>query len=330
MDLGVSINAGSPAYVKECALAVENSGIDVLAHPDSQAIDREVYATLALSAAYSETPRLAVVATNPVTRHITVTASAIATVDEISGGRAVLCMATGDSAVRNTELEPASLGELKGSVEAIDELFTDGTAEYRGGVSNLNWPDRPVPTFIATSGPQTLKVAGRIADGVVFHGGLERVDWAQSRVAEGAREVGREPDDVEFWVATPGEVADTRDEAIDSLRHTLAGYVHYRAKHGALDDVPDDVADRMRRLAEEYRSDLHNTFDNPHNAELLDEYDLREAVADKPVAGTPSQVTEQLDAYDEKGVDCVVLMLRHDHPAKTVRRLGDDVVPNLE
>lgn len=329
MELGVSINAGEPAYVKECARAVESAGIDVLAHPDSQAIDREVYTSLALSAEYTEAPRLAVVATNPVTRHVTVTASAIATVDEISGGRAVLCMATGDSAVRNTELKPASLRGLGESLTAIDELFADGTTEFRDGVSNLNWPERSVPTFIATSGPKTLEVAGRIADGVVFHGGLERVDWALSRVAEGARRVGRDPDDVEFWVATPGEVANTREEAIDSLRHTLAGYVHYRAKHGALDDVPDDVADRMRRMADEYRPDLHNTFDDPHNAELIDEYDLRGAVADKPVAGTPGQVTKQLEAYDQKGVDCVLLMLRHDHPAKTVRRLGDDVVPKL-
>lgn len=50
MDIGVSINPGPADYLHKCALAVEEAGLDILAYPDSQAIDREVYTSLAVSA----------------------------------------------------------------------------------------------------------------------------------------------------------------------------------------------------------------------------------------------------------------------------------------
>lgn len=330
MQLGVSINPKSADLVRECVSAVEDAGIDLLAHPDSQAIDREVYSSLAAAAEHSESPRLAVMATNPVTRHISVTASAISTIDDLSNGRATLCMAIGDSAVRNTELESASLKELKEAVESIRELLSDGRTEWRNGTSNMNWgPESDLPVYIATTGPKTLATAGRVADGAVFYGDQDRIEWALEQVAEGARAAGRNPEDVEFWVATAGEIADTKDEAIDSLRHTLAASLHFQGKHGALEEYSDDVANRIRRLSEDYRPDLHNTFDNPHNANLIDEYDLRDVVENRPIAGTPSQVCEQLNRCDEMGVDGATLLLRHDHPIKTIQKMGEEIVPKF-
>lgn len=92
--------------MQECSLAVENARLDVLAHPDSQVIDQEVLNAGAIGRMLGGTPSGGA-ATNLITRHITVTSSTIAIIDEISGGWAVLCMVIGDSAVRNTEQEPA-------------------------------------------------------------------------------------------------------------------------------------------------------------------------------------------------------------------------------
>jgi len=329
MKLGVSVNAGHFSDMKECARSAEEAGLDLLAHPDSQAIDRALYPILAVSAEHSDTITISAVATNPVTRHPTVTASAIATVDEISEGRAVVCLAVGDSAVRNTEQQPASLDTLIDSVQAIRELLEEGQTQWNGGTSNLNWgPRSSIPVYMAATGPRTLAAGGRVADGVVFGGHPDRIEWAIEHVESGAVEAGRDPENIEFWIATPGEVADSHQEAIDTLRHTLAAWLHIRAQ-GSLNDVPDEIAERIKRVAKEYRSDLHNTFDNPHNADLIDKYDLREYVSDRPIAGRPSQVVEQIKDFKARGVDGAVLLLRHNHPNRTIERLGEEVVPNL-
>lgn len=286
-----------------------------------------MYTSLAVAAEHSNSVKLAVMATNPMTRHISVIASAISTIDDFSNSRTTLCMAIGDSAVRNTELKPASLKTLKESVESIRELLKDGETEWRGGSVNMNWnPKGDIPIYIATTGPKTLKTAGKFADGAVFYGDQDRVKWAINQVNEGARAAGRDPESVDFWVATAGEVANSKEEAIDSLRHTLAATLHFQGKDGHLEEYSEDIADRIRNLANEYRPELHNTFNSPHNAKLIDKYDLREIVRNRPIAGTPSQVRKQLRQCRDLNVDGVTLLLRHDHPIETIQRIGEDII----
>lgn len=164
--------------------------------------------------------------------------------------------AQGNSAVRNTERDPASFKRLTSSVSAIRELLTDGETEWEGGMSKMNWkPDSDPPIYIAASGPKTLISAGKVADGVAFYGNRDRISWARERVAKGARETGRDPEDVTLWVATAGEVVSSKADAIDSLRHTLADSLHFQGKHGTLEEFSDDVAERIRQLSSDYRPD---------------------------------------------------------------------------
>lgn len=79
---------------------------------DSQSIMRDAWAVLAAAAGRTERILLATGVTNPVTRHPAVLAGAIATLDELSGGRALLGIGVGESAVRTLGLAPARLAAL--------------------------------------------------------------------------------------------------------------------------------------------------------------------------------------------------------------------------
>src|SRR6202008_2832537 len=103
---------------------------------------------------------------NPGTRHPTVTASSIATIDELAPGRVLLGWGIGDTAVRLAGLRPARVKELEDSTRLMRALL-DGESVGVGAPRPARLPHhRPVPIWIAAGGPRTLRMAGGVADGV--------------------------------------------------------------------------------------------------------------------------------------------------------------------
>src|SRR5712692_8980825 len=83
----------------ELCREAEDSGFDWLGVADSQSVFRELYVALTLAALNTSRVRLGPLVTNPLTRHLVVTASAVSSIDELAGGRVVLGIGSGDSAI---------------------------------------------------------------------------------------------------------------------------------------------------------------------------------------------------------------------------------------
>src|SRR5204862_7182510 len=96
-----------PHRVAELAARVEEWGFAGLLVADSQNLNADVWVELALAAAATRRIALGPGGTNPLTRHLAVTASAAATLQRDSGGRAVLGIGRGDSAVTQIGQRPA-------------------------------------------------------------------------------------------------------------------------------------------------------------------------------------------------------------------------------
>src|SRR5436305_12679606 len=96
-----------PRVAVRQAERAEASGWDGLLLVDSQILAGDCYIGLALAAHATSTLQLATGVTNPFTRHPAVTASAIATVQAESDGRAVLGIGRGDSSLAHLGLAPA-------------------------------------------------------------------------------------------------------------------------------------------------------------------------------------------------------------------------------
>src|SRR5437016_8285461 len=173
---------------------------DAALQPDSQLRRRDTYVLLAAAARATERIALGPLLANPVNRHPTVTASSIATIDELAPGRVVLGWGIGDTAVRLAGLRPARIKELEESTRLMRSLL-DGQDVEVGAARPARLPHhRPVPIWIAAGGPRTLRMAGAVADGVFIRVGTHRADIARAidAIRAGAGEAGRAPGQV--WV----------------------------------------------------------------------------------------------------------------------------------
>src|SRR5436309_3443181 len=176
----------------------ETLGWDGAFQPDSQLRRRDTYVLLAAAARATERIALGPLLANPINRHPTVTASSIATIDELAPGRTLLGWGVGDTAVRLAGLRPARVKELEAATRLMRALL-DGEPVEVGAARPARLPHhRPVPIWIAAGGPRTLRMAGSVADGVFMRVGTHpaNIKTAIDLVRAGAADAGRAPESV--------------------------------------------------------------------------------------------------------------------------------------
>lgn len=312
MQFGISWVPDDLTTYGDLVRRTEAIGVDRIGVPDTQASQyRECYVTL--SHLFANTTRAAAgpVVSNPVTRHPAVTAAAIASADEVSGGRAFICMATGDTGVFNLGLKPAKRAELEAYVLALRELFDAGRTTWHGATVKLKWVERPVPIYLAADGPKMLRLAGRIADGVVVGTGFlaENVPMVEGFIAEGAREAGRSLDDIDVWYMARAAVADHRDDALDLVRPSLAAASAHAFRFSLEGkSVPDELVEPILELERRYDHTVHNQpgTDNP-NGQLVADLGLTDYLADRmAVVGTEAECIAKFRRLRELGVENVI------------------------
>ncbi len=207
----------------------ETLGWDAAFQPDSQLRRRDTYVLLAAAARATERITLGVLIANPVNRHPTVTASSIATVDELAPGRTLLGWGVGDTAVRLAGLRPARVKELEASTRLMRALL-DGEAVDVGAARPAHLPHhRSVPIWIAAGGPRTLRMAGSVADGVFIRVGTHPANLATAVAAirAGAAEAGRDPAAVRLGIILHTVLVDEPRCALAMAKSMAAGYYEY-------------------------------------------------------------------------------------------------------
>ena len=175
---------------------------------DSHVLWREPYPLLTLMAGATMSLRLGTCVTNPATREPTVTASALATLNEISGGRMDLGIGRGDSARRVIGKPPTSMAMLEESALVIRDLVEGKRVEYEGTWLQFDWaPTFRLPLWIAGYGPKAMELAGRIADGIMIQlADPDLIRWFVSQVHEAARAAGRDPSSIKVMAAAPAHI----------------------------------------------------------------------------------------------------------------------------
>ena len=207
----------------------EQLGWDAALQPDSQLRRRDTYVLLAAAARATERITLGPLLANPVNRHPTVTASSIATIDELAPGRVLLGWGVGDTAVRLAGLRPARVAELKVGTRLMRALLA-GEAVEVGAARPARLPHhRPVPVWIAAGGPKTLRMAGGVADGVFIRVGTHpaNIATAVSAIRAGAAAAGRDPASVKLGAIFHTVLVDEPARALTMARSMAAGYYEY-------------------------------------------------------------------------------------------------------
>src|SRR5256712_4540175 len=212
---GVSLSPGTPLLQGkdargfiDLARRADDSGAEAVGPPDPAFIGGDAYVRATLIALGSARARVGLRPTTPLTREPQVMASFLASIDSLTGGRAFMDMASGDSAVLNIGYGVATRARIEDYVSCVRGLLAAGEATYQGRpqrdpVASTVARHR-IPISICAEGPKMLHLGGRIGDGVTAGTGLlpDVIQDTIARVHAGARQDGRNPSDVDIWFTT--------------------------------------------------------------------------------------------------------------------------------
>ena len=333
MKFGVSL---VPHNLKETAASArlaEDLGFDYVGIPDSQSLWKELYLSLGVVAGATSKVGIGPTVTNALTRHPAVAASAIATLNEMSGGRAYFGIGTGDSAILNLGLRPARLKELEEYIEAMRAILSGEPYDYKGRSIHVQWSDNPVPIIMSAEGPKTLDLAGRIADAVIVHSGLTKDVLADTiaRIREGEKAAGRPEGTAKVWAFAKCNVADRREDAIDEIKMALAASGHHAFRFTLEGkNVPDELQEAVMALQGEYVTSQHEQLGETRNAALSDELGLTDFLADRfAVVGTSEECLAKVRTIQEAGVDNLLILAISSDSDNIIRRFGEEVIAKL-
>jgi 5,10-methylenetetrahydromethanopterin reductase len=275
--------------LREFCPLVESLGGQLMTFADGSTLFHDPYVCAATAALYSERLLVGPVVTPPGTRHPTVVANAISTVQAVSGGRAFVTLGTGDFALSALGIRRARLAELERFAVAVRGLCRGEEVMWEQQRLAMRWsPDSPVPVWLAGDGPRLLELAGRVADGAVSGNSATpgHVAFVLDSLAAGAVAAGRDPAQLESWHTIRMHVASSERAGIEDFSFNIGRYIFNRYKAG-LDGkgtaFTEELAERVRGFLAEYDegaaygagADAHNTG-GEINARLMDKWELTE------------------------------------------------------
>ena len=306
-DVGILASQPLPVLVRQVQLA-ESLGYDTAWIADTHLVCRELWVTLAACAAGTSRIRLGPGIAVPHTRHISVTASAIATLHELAEGRVVIGIGTGGSAAETMGLsvgKVARINTLESMAGALRRLLGRESIRLENGTdARLAWLERApaIPLYLAGSGPRMLDAAGRLGDGAIMYSGVAPwlVEAALGCVTAGARSAGRDPGGLDVAIWAPTSIAPDRALARDHVRGRVASALRH-AFPVAWSPEDQAVIDQVRAAYDSYQ---HATAASKHRLLVTDRFvDLM------ALAGRPEEVREQVDGIaGVGGVGRIILL----------------------
>jgi 5,10-methylenetetrahydromethanopterin reductase len=197
---------------------------------------KDAAALAGAAVAVSERIGVATAATNHNTRHPLVTATMATTLHRLSGGRYALGLGRGFDLLFDVMGVPrVTSAQLEDVVGIYRRLWHgeavaghDGPAGSYPYLSQDPAFDEDVPVLMVAIGDATLRLAGRVADGVVLHTflGDEALARSVATVRRAAADAGRDPAAVRVWaVLATVEESIGEEQRLRKLVGRLATYL---------------------------------------------------------------------------------------------------------
>jgi 5,10-methylenetetrahydromethanopterin reductase len=301
-----------PARLRHLARLQEECGYETFWYADERFF-REVYAGLTLVATHTRHIQVGTMVTDPYSRHSALTAMAIATLDEIAGGRAILGLGAGVAGFSEMQIvrrKPAQA--MRETVAVVRALLRGETVDVHGEVvafqhGRLDFqPVRArVPVYIASNGPMGLALAGEIAEGAVMQSPVAPllVEWFVAQVRRGAQRAGRSLAEVDVVARLNLCIHEDARVARDVMRPTIvrtliAQQPHFRTFATAGLEIPARLREMVMAMG--YTHDLAALA--PAAALVPDAF-----VDAMTLAGTVADIATQVADLGRRGVTHVML-----------------------
>jgi len=292
---------------------------------DSHVLWREPYVLLTLIAQATSSLRLGTCVTNPATREPSVTASALATLDEVSVGRMDLGIGRGDSARRVLGKPPTTMKTLEEAIAVIRDLVEGRSVTYEGTELVLPWSGRwHLPVWVAGYGPMALAMIGRVADGVILQlADPDLIRWLVAQVRESEAAAGRPAGSVKVQAAAPahvGQVEDGRDRT-RWFPALVSNHIVDLVNKYPREQLPESLTGYVRE---------REGYDYHHHAEVgsSNASFVGDEVTDRfCLLGSPDDHVAKLRALADAGVDQFNLYLMNGDEEEQLDLYGREVIP---
>lgn len=322
---------GSARSVKEAmdrAKRAEALGFEAIFFADSQMNNVDPFQAMAMCAASTKKIRFGTAVTNMVYRDPTITANSFATLNEISAGRAIIGLGTGDGPVYSLGRTATKLVDFEKGLQVIRDLLHDRGVQVSKGKERgsgnvpLKIGKRPVPIYISAEGPKTLRVAGRTCDGVILGTGfdLQVLEWARRRIAEGAEEAGRNPGEIDIMPAGMIVVDDDGDLARKRVRARMANRAHHNFRF-TMETVPEGEAGGVKRFMDAF--DISKPIEERIDPSFVTDYLLERFT----IAGTAKECIAKVKQLEAAGVTRILLTPPNPIYDQVMAAWGERVIP---
>jgi 5,10-methylenetetrahydromethanopterin reductase len=253
----------------DMARRAEEMGWDAISTGDNTCLLYDPFVCLAAAAAATHRVLLMTDVTNSVTRHESVIAAAAGSLQDLSGGRFVLGIGRGDSAIHFLGLEPASVAEFETYVTVLQSYLAGRKVVANGVSSQITWLQRDsaelitptrvvnpsaapkVPLSIAATGPKITGLASRLAERVTLNVGADprRIARSINHIRESRAAAGLDPEAISIGAYLLCAVDDDEEAACRQVRGLAAVYIRFSAMKGRpLNDLEEADAAAAARM----------------------------------------------------------------------------------
>lgn len=289
--------------IVELVVAAENGGFDYVWVTDHYN-NRNVYVLLTDIALNTQRIRIGTGVTNPFHVNPVWTASAVASLDELSRNRMILGLGPGDlTTMKSLGIDfKKPLTAVRESVDIIRKLWSRETVKFDGevfkvGGAKLNFKvEKPIPIYVGAQGPKMLELAGAIGDGVLINAAHPQdFEYARKQIEKGVTAAGRDLSKIDIVAYASCSVDYDLEKAKKKAREVVAFIVA---------GSPDEVLKRHGIPVEEKNRIMESLAKG--------DFGVFETVTDQmlgafSICGTPGEVVEKISELLKVGVTQVVI-----------------------
>jgi 5,10-methylenetetrahydromethanopterin reductase len=324
-------------FLQQVRLA-ERLGFHAFFHNDKKWA-REVFSRLGAATQCTTTIGLGTSVLDPYTRHAALLAQATATLAELAPGRFRVILGSGSHFETLPGYgSPKPVAGLREAAELMrrlwrgDKVALDGeVVRFKDGA--LDWkPTEIPPLYIASRGPQILKLAGAVADGVLIGSFATPpgIAYAKEHIRPGLATSGRDWRDIRLcsWIYL--SLLERADDPVpEGVKRgvSFAFWSSRKALSAMVDQLAPDASDAFRAFIREAPHEW-----SPPIMDELRRLMPRGVIDSLALVGSAPQVVERLKALAAAGVEEIVIWPfpreRQDMDDFT-RELARDVLPHV-
>lgn len=223
-------------------------------------------------------------------------------------------------------MKPERLAAFEEKVKVIRALIRGEHIEYEG-TEITNWSNYDSPIIMACSGPKSLQLGGRIADGILYQVGADPSfhRYAMDNIRKGAEAAGRKLEDITLYSRLACSVSEDREKARDEVKGYCSVAAGTTYKTVPREYFNDSLYEQLTAFKENYDYGEHGSNEAKHSSLMTD--DIVDAVA---VAGTPDEVVPRLQELVDMGVQGFVFPFVQPEPIAYMETFARDVIPKIK